>query len=553
MLDGAAVFLSAQMRSLPSVLGSSTVFGVMPDWNPAEMIGLSPRPLALSLYQKLVGESSWAEARARLGYRDARPDPLILSLGGRPFVDLRASLNSLLPATLDDKSGEAWVNSCLDMVRADRTLHDKIEFDVAITCLAPDWELVRGRLCNAGVDPETFRTSLRQLTQSILSQEREPIDAQYESLSLMSFRRETIHSDTEVSVALLCRRLAYLLNDCQALGLVSFAILARYAFISMNFLRGFLHVGIIDKACYDAYLLALPTVASEISNDLRAEMPLEDLIARYGHLRPNSYEITSPNYASDPSRYLRQHFASGELVRLSAPAEVLLAHREAIALSCRDLSLEVSPEALVDFISRSIVARERGKFEFMKSVNAILESAAQLGELLGLDREQVSFLSIGDLISLRAQSTVSADQAQLGRRAAYNEKRWHVTRAMHLPDVIVHTEDVSAFTLESWRANFITHKKVSGPLVWVDETPYADLTGAIVAIRASDPGYDWIFAHPIAGLITEFGGVASHMSIRAAEFGLPAAIGCGSVVFDSLQGVRHVELDALSEKIRLIA
>lgn len=550
MLEGATAFVDAQMRPQAGMLGASTVFGVMPDWNPAEMIGLSPRPLALSLYQKLVGESAWAEARASLGYRDVCPDPLIISLGGRPFVDLRASLNSLVPATLDNAFGESWVNHCLEMVRADPTLHDKIEFDVAITCLAPDWPLVRGRLLQAGLDPDIFRAPLRELTQSMLAQERESIDTQYERLSRMSTRRELLLADSDLGVTSLSRQLAYLVQDCQASGLLSFAILARYAFVSMNFLRGFLHAGIIDQARYDAYLRALPTVASEISHDLHADLPLIELVARYGHLRPNSYEITAPNYASDPERYLRQHAASAELERLTKPADILLAQRDAIAVCCRDLGLEVSPEALVDFMSRSIVARERGKFEFMKNVNAILETAAHLGERLGLSRDQVSFLSIGDLMALRTQSIVAADQAQLGRRAAYNEKRWRVTRAMHLPDVLVHAGDVSAFALESWRANFITHKKVTGPLVWVDETPDADLTGAIVAIRAADPGYDWIFAHPIAGLITEFGGVASHMSIRAAEFGLPAAIGCGSVVFDSLQGARRVELDALSEKIR---
>lgn len=552
MLAGAAAFVGAQMQPQHGLLGDSTVFGVMPDWNPAEMIGLSPRPLALSLYQKLVGESAWAEARARLGYRDARPEPLILSLGGRPFVDLRASLNSLLPASLDDSVAERWVNHCLAMVRSDRTLHDKIEFDVAITCLAPDWPIVRERFVQAGIDPEAFREPLRHLTQSILAEQVEPIDAQFTNLTLMARRRERLLAETEPTPFTLCRRLAYLLQDCQSLGLVSFATLARYAFIGMNFLKGFVNVGIISQSQYDEYLLALPTVASDIAHDLHADLPIEELVARYGHLRPNSYEITAPNYASDPERYLRQDAASGRLDRSSAPAEILLTNRVALERCCANLGLDVSTEVLVDFISRSIVGRERGKFEFMKSVNAILETAALLGDHLGLTREQVSFLSITDLLNLRTQSVVVADQAQLGRRAAYNEKRWRVTRAMHLPDVIVGADDVHSFTLESWRANFITHKKALGPLVWITETPEADLTGAIVAIRAADPGHDWIFAHPIAGLITEFGGVASHMSIRAAEFGLPAAIGCGSVVFDSLQGAQLVELDASSEKIRVL-
>jgi glycosyltransferase involved in cell wall biosynthesis len=122
----------------------------------------------------------------------------------------------------------------------------------------------------------------------------------------------------------------------------------------------------------------------------------------------------------------------------------------------------------------------------------------------------------------------------------------------NLPDVVVQASDVESFTLEAWRANFITSKRVVGRPIWIDDNRHSDIDGAIVIICAADPGYDWIFAHSIAGLITEFGGVASHMSIRAAEFGLPAAIGCGSIVIESLRGASSVELDCASERVRSI-
>jgi glutamine kinase len=36
------------------LLGEKTLLGLMPDWNPAEMIGVVPRPLAMSLYRTLI-------------------------------------------------------------------------------------------------------------------------------------------------------------------------------------------------------------------------------------------------------------------------------------------------------------------------------------------------------------------------------------------------------------------------------------------------------------------------------------------------------------------
>src|SRR5690606_23061384 len=58
------------MRPSPFLLGQRTVYGVMPDWNPAEIIGLRPKPLALSLYRELVTDSIWAYQRHNYGYRN---------------------------------------------------------------------------------------------------------------------------------------------------------------------------------------------------------------------------------------------------------------------------------------------------------------------------------------------------------------------------------------------------------------------------------------------------------------------------------------------------
>ena len=52
-------------------------------------------------------------------------------------------------------------------------------------------------------------------------------------------------------------------------------------------------------------------------------------------------------------------------------------------------------------------------------------------------------------------------------------------------------------------------------------------------IASADPGYDWIFSHPIAGFITAFGGINSHMSIRSNELGVPAVIGVGESMYSA--------------------
>ena len=90
------------------------------------------------------------------------------------------------------------------------------------------------------------------------------------------------------------------------------------------------------------------------------------------------------------------------------------------------------------------------------------------------------------------------------------------------------------------RPNFITEKTVEGETVALDMQDTKDIEGKIVVIEKADPGYDWIFAKKIAGLITKYGGVASHMAIRCAEFEIPAAIGCGDKIFT--YAVEHSKL-----------
>ena len=100
----------------------------MPDWNPAEIIGVRPKPLAFSLYRHLITNEVWAKQRAQFGYRDIRPCPLIYSFCGQPYVDIRASFNSFIPAKLPDEIAKKLVKNYMDRLLENTQLHDKIEF-----------------------------------------------------------------------------------------------------------------------------------------------------------------------------------------------------------------------------------------------------------------------------------------------------------------------------------------------------------------------------------------------------------------------------------------
>ena len=68
-------------------------------------------------------------------------------------------------------------------------------------------------------------------------------------------------------------------------------------------------------------------------------------------------------------------------------------------------------------------------------------------------------------------------------------------------------------------------------------------------LENADPGYDWLFTKNFKGLITKYGGVASHMSIRCSEVGIPAAIGCGEVLYEKMMRASEVMLDCKNQQI----
>ena len=71
--------------------GNDPIFGLMPDWNPAEMIGYQPNMLSYSIYKEIITDNSWSLARAKMGYKYVNK-PLMYSFSGKPFIDTRLSL-----------------------------------------------------------------------------------------------------------------------------------------------------------------------------------------------------------------------------------------------------------------------------------------------------------------------------------------------------------------------------------------------------------------------------------------------------------------------------
>ena len=143
-------------------------------------------------------------------------------------------------------------------------------------------------------------------------------------------------------------------------------------------------------------------------------------------------------------------------------------------------------------------------------------------------RHQSAYLRIQDILKLYAELTSHDVPAILQDAVQRNTNAYKLTQALHLPPLIINSNDIYDFSLTCATPNFITLRKIMADIIVSPGDAGQKLKGKIICIPSADPGFDWLFTHQIGGLITQYGGANSHMAIRAAELGIPAVIGCGA-------------------------
>ena len=144
------------------------------------------------------------------------------------------------------------------------------------------------------------------------------------------------------------------------------------------------------------------------------------------------------------------------------------------------------------------------------------------------------------------------DSLQWEQKSPSAGKQWDYNRVNQTwIDLTADPDDVWAFKWPETEPNFITQKKVVAKVVTSESRDL--LIGSLVCIPSADPGIDWLFSYPIAGLITAWGGVNSHMAIRASELGLPAVIGSGETLYRHWASANTLLLDCAGRRVEVLS
>jgi adenylylsulfate kinase-like enzyme/phosphohistidine swiveling domain-containing protein len=534
-------------RPHPYLHGSRAIFGVMPDWNPAEIVGVRPRPLSLSLYRELITDAIWAYQRDNYGYQNLRSFPLLVSFHGLPYIDVRVSFNSFVPRDIPGDLAGRLVNYYIDRLLAEPQLHDKVEFEIIFSCYTLDLPKRVGKLAGYGfsaADMGELTGALRRLTNRIMHGETALWRHDRAKIDVLAERLPVVGKAEIDKIS----RIYWLMEDCKRYGTLPFAGLARAGFIAVQLLQSFVAVGVLSAEEAATFMASVDTVGARIGQDF-AQLSKAEFLARYGHLRPGTYDILSPRYDEAPDLYF--DWSSARPASAAAPRFALsIEQLRRIESLLKEHGIESDVLSLIEFIKAGIESREYAKFVFTRSLSDALSLIGQLGEEHGLTAEDCAFLDYGAIRALYSES--GSVRAALRKSVAEGKERHALTRHLVLPPIIASPEDVFAFHLPPSQPNFITQKSITAQTTSVTDPPES-FAGRILFVPSADPGFDWIFTRHIAGFITQFGGANSHMAIRAGELGIPAVIGAGEALFEQWQKARKLCLDCVNQKVLVIA
>ena len=533
------------LKKQPNIHGKNGMYGIMPDWNPAEIIGCKPKPLSLSLYRELITNSIWAYQRNNYGYKNLRSFPLLIEIEGIPYIDVRVSFNSFIPKTLENNIAEKLVNYYLNKLKKSPDLHDKIEFDIVFSCYTLDTKKNLEKFKKNGFkisEIKKINDALLEITNNIISKKSLLIKKDLEKIQVLEKNYKLVLNSKIDNFA----KIYWLIEDCKRYGTLPFAGLARAAFISIEMLKSFVNQKIISEEDYNAFLSTLNTVSSSLVNDFNI-LNKKQFLKKYGHLRPGTYDILSKSYKDGFNEYFKWNDKSK--VKENTNFKFTSEQLSNINIYLKKSKINTNAKDLLKFIKKSIESREYAKFMFTKNISEILKIYENECLDKNISKEDASYTHISSIMSL---NSIITDSDKIIRTSIERRKRrFEYTKLVNLPNLINHHDDVFYFFEPESSPNFITQKNVTSEIIIINNNKFTNIDNKIIFIENADPGYDWIFSHKISGIVTKYGGANSHMAIRAAELNIPSVIGAGSL-YDKIIDSRKIKIDTTEKKIIVI-
>ena len=510
-----------------NLLRKESFYSVMSDWNPAEMIGLKPKPLALSLYKELITNKVWAQSRFEYGYKDLRSHQLMNTFLGTPYIDLRVDFNSWIPKDLPHNISKKLVNYYLKIFKNNKEFHDKIEFKIIFSCYTLDTKKKIKVLLKHGFTKKELAviiSSLKKITRITFGK----LSSEINLINKLIDRQKKIKKFGDDYIA----KIYWLIEDCKKFGTLPFSGLARCGFVSVEILDSLLNKKIITLRDKENFMKSIETITSQIQKDYSKEKKV--FLSKYGHLRPNTYEINSLNYKDGYDIYFKKQSHKNKIIRNKKYSFKFSTNQvKKIKSFLKNEKFNFTFDQFEYFLKKSIQLREYSKFIFTKNIDLLFNNLKLFAKKFGLKETDLTYLKISKILDMNYNYTTFKNIPDLKKDILNNKIEYDYNNLLKMPEVLLGKKDLF-FNKEKSNSNFIGTSTAFGKTMYLNKFKPNINYNRIVCINNADPGFDFIFTKKISGLITKFGGVNSHMAIRCAELGIPAVIGVGENLFNQI-------------------
>lgn len=293
-----------------------------------------------------------------------------------------------------------------------------------------------------------------------------------------------------------------------------------------------------------------------------AQEAVADFLARYGMRGVAEIDLGAPRWRDDPApvfAILGSYVATDADV--PSPREAHREGQQAAGRAVRRLLEHSSPRdardirAHVHRIRATMGARETPKFALIRGLGLIREALdAEAGGLVAAGvlqaPDDVYFLTLAELRHAYDAPGLRAAVAERRAVRAREARRRAVPRVIlgdgrtFFDGVAAHPDDLSGSGVSPGVAEGVVR-------VVLDPRTEQVAPGEILVCPGTDPAWTPLFHHA-AGLVTEVGGLMTHGSVVAREYGIPGVVGVRDATTRLVTGQR-IRIDGTSGAIERLA
>lgn len=505
--------------------GNSALLSNMTDWNPAELVGKHPYPLDYSLYNYTFTKDTWIIGREKIGYKHNNISDLTQLIKGYAYVNVQKDFNSYLPKGLDYEIECKLIDFYINELNNKRELYDKAEFEIVDTCYTLLTKREKYKNVLNERECRKFFSCLRKLTNSIILDDTNVIK---DSINLF----ENLYSDFKSNQGIK--------NDLEYLreyGII-YSSIVRAAFVAYEELIALYEMKMISQRERDEIMNSIHSITTEQMDDIckfkRGNLKKEELVHKYRHIREDMFNILSTSKYENDDFY--NNLQISDMQNIEKANELLIHLEDEINQLFHRNGLKFTIDELIKSIQTMFEYREKVKFGISVVLTDLYDEIKKLAKAKRISLEDIRYATIDEILM---------NENDLKSIVSRTKDEYSVQSLCVFPDIIKTKEDFFVVEKLNNRPNYITDGIVEADVVCLDsfDGGLNELKNKIVLIERADPGFDWIFGMGIVGIVTNLGGVASHMAIRAYEMDVPAIIGCGENKYGELKKKKRIKIN----------